>query len=140
MIFELFVMLVGGACAGYFGYSLLRNREFRRVAVPGHGVVVDRVLHHSRDPDGHRSRSYTITVRFRTRENRTVTTEIDLGDVRVPKQGREVRVLYDPQDPEIAQLDTLLGRGACTLVPALAGASAVFIGGLVAFVRTLLGH
>lgn len=138
MIFELFVTAVGGVLAGSFLYSLIWSRRFLRRAVPGAAVVTDRELHSTRTGSSRR-RWYSIEVRFRTREGRTVTSEIDVSGTKAPKPGREVRVLYDPQDPEVARLDTPLGRGTCWKIPATLFGLCFFVGGLIAFVRTLLG-
>lgn len=137
MLFSVFITLIGGVLTGGFGYALVRNRAFRRVAERAAGEVTDRARHTNHDAGGQRSRTTNLTVVFRTRDGRRVQTRIQLGDTRI-RPGSQVRVLYDPRDPEITQLDTLVGRGTCWMVPGMLLGLAVFAGGAQAVVRALI--
>lgn len=138
---ELFVAAIGGTIAGVSLFNLFRNHAFHKRAIPGDALVTGRTRHWESSSSGNSGGHYyyVIEVEFVSRQGATVRTPIRLGNIRVPKPGRRVRILYDPEAPDDAQVDSLTGRGGCELVFATLFASAFFVGGLVALVRTLSG-
>jgi hypothetical protein len=99
-----------------FGMSL-HTLRFQNRAVSSTGKIIDFKEHWVR---GERSsishRAYSPVVRFQTREGKEITFEGSTGFGSGFKLEDKVRVLYDPQDPSHAEIDTF---GSRWVVPAL---------------------
>ncbi|MBO2464812.1 DUF3592 domain-containing protein [Actinomadura sp. LCR2-06] len=50
-------------------------------------------------------------LEFRTADGREIRTRTDVGGWFPRREGREVPVLYDPEDPEQVRIDDFRGRG-----------------------------
>lgn len=136
---DLLTTLVAGALTGYFANLLRRSRAFHRNAVRSQALVTGRTLHERMTVRGDRERYHSVSLRFTAVDGRTISTEIDVAGLRPPQSGRRVRIRYDPRNPRDVRLDTPFGRGYLWQVPALLACASVFVIGLVALVRAVLG-
>lgn len=75
------------------------------------------------DPDGVAIRSYSPVLEFRTADGEQVQAVARSGTARV---GEDVRVLYDPADPSVADIETFRG-GWLSLLAVLAGAGFIAV-------------
>jgi hypothetical protein len=99
-----FVAGLGMLAGGYF--SVQRTHHFIAGAVTVQGVVVENVLKSSTNNDG-TSWSYYPHVRFRTTEGRDIDFVSNAGSGRPSfPVNQPVAVLYDPQQPEKASINS----------------------------------
>ena len=111
-----------------------RAWRFVRGASQAAGVIVG----FERNPSGeHREYRHPV-VRFETQEGKPVEFASEFGYTKIarglgfgPEEGREVRVLYDPQRPEKAEIKGARGTVGTPLALIAAG---VFCFGMLAFV------
>ncbi len=119
---DLLFSAVGVLFAGLGFHSYRSTRAFLARAHRVPGVVVD--LSWSRSRNGG---TYHPVLRFQTLDGRTVQATSDVGSRPAPaRPGQAVTVLYDPENPQEARLDTMTGRGT------LLGVIFMVIGALVA--------
>jgi hypothetical protein len=113
------ILLAGGA------RITLRTQSFRRHASAAAGVVVENVW--SQDSD---SSVYCPKVEFRTESGRSVTFISSVGS-RPPAfhEGESVTVLYDPNDPTHAAIDTVMEQWFPSMILCGLGAVGSLIGG-----------
>lgn len=112
--FLLFLALlfgIGGPHAVWSGWRVIKEaRRLREQGVRVPGVVVRLTFSPSRgtDPGG----TYSPVLRFRTAEGQDMETESDVGTSPAPaREGDQVTVIYDPQKPTLARIDSMSGRG-----------------------------
>ncbi|QKG20256.1 DUF3592 domain-containing protein [Actinomadura verrucosospora] len=105
--------------------DLLRKRAFARRAARGPGVVAgweaESETSSAPSPPDHAGLrgaprttttfTYFPVLEFRTADGREIRTRTDVGGWFPRREGREVAVLYDPEDPERARIDDFRGRG-----------------------------
>jgi Protein of unknown function (DUF3592) len=95
-------------------HARLMGRKVERFAGFGHrtsAVVVD--YEYRRDKDGDPV-PYPL-VRFQTPDGHAVTAQTDFGGSLVPAIGDHVEVLFDPNQPEEAHIDSQLSDRANSL-------------------------
>ena len=97
---------------------LVLNRQFRleRTGERARGTVVGQERESLTGHPG--AVSYAPVVRFRTRAGQEIETSTRVGMPAPPRLGRRVRVLYDPEQPTLAEIDTFRERGLTTITPA----------------------
>jgi len=101
VIFGVAVMLVAGALAAY---NLRLKRRGHRTT----GVVADVEREYDHNPDTPGYRNWPV-LEFQTDRGQDVRTRTKVsGNAQV---GQQVRVLYDPDNPNTAEIDTIWGRG-----------------------------
>jgi hypothetical protein len=111
-----FLLWVALACAiaGPIGvWSGLRaiqtGRRLRKQGVRVPGVVVRLRFSRSANDSGG---TYHPVLRFRTVEGQDMETESDVATYPAPaRKGAQVIVIYDPQTPTLARIDSMIGRG-----------------------------
>jgi len=97
-------LLVGGGF--YFGHQ----QRFAAKAVHADGVIVRLTTSHSSSRKGGSSTAYCPVVRFVTRRAETIEFESNECWSPAPRVGASIKVLYDPDNPYHAKLDTLPAR------------------------------
>ncbi len=119
LIFGIFFVLGLGMLIGSY-FTIQHTRRFLATAVEAHGVVVDLVF---RETGGrHASWSYFPHVRFRTADGREIDFESGSGSNPPSYWVNEtVTVLYDPQQPQRAYLNSFGSLWAGTIVLAILG-------------------
>lgn len=106
------LILFGVLFAGLGGYLVYRKRRLATVGQRVSGTVVDMRVHVSTDAQGVVTRSRNPVLSFRTLDGEDITTEVSRGGYGVDQVGAEVGVIYDPQSPRNAEIDTPAGRSA----------------------------
>jgi hypothetical protein len=106
----------------------LRNLSFRRHASATAGVVVDNVWSQGSDSVAHPK------VEFRTGSGRVVTFIASVGS-QPPSfhEGESVTVLYDPDDPTHAAIDTIMEQWFESMILGGLGAFSTLVGGVWLF-------
>jgi hypothetical protein len=102
---------IGGPHAVWSGLRAIQSgRRLREHGVRVPGVVIRLKFSHSR---GDTTRgTYSPVLRFRTAEGQDIETESDVGTTPAPaREGEQVFVIYDPQTPTLARIDSMSGRG-----------------------------
>ncbi|MEU5880343.1 DUF3592 domain-containing protein [Spirillospora sp. NPDC047279] len=104
------VFVLAGLGFAAFGAHLIRTgRRLRDHGVRVPGTVV-RLRWDSNDSGGG---TFYPLLRFRTADGAAVETESDVGTNPAPaREGQQVTVVYDPEKPRRARMDTMLGQGA----------------------------
>jgi hypothetical protein len=96
------------SCAGWILY---RNRQLGRKGQRVTGTVVSYDSRRMMDGGDEFGMVYRPTVKFRTIDGRDIQTEIAIGSTRPPAGlGGQVPVIYDPDHPERARINTAVGR------------------------------
>jgi hypothetical protein len=122
--------LVGVAFLVWGGLTLLDDQRFDATAGRAEGVVVDNVSHRQ----GEDWIAYHV-ISFHTAEERVITFEAPQNDVRLlggSHIGSRVRVVYDPQNPQAARVDTALRRWGTPAALILCGLGFFAVAALVA--------
>ncbi len=103
-------LLLGVVLVVVGGYYLANNQHFTARAAQANGVIVgiERSVH--RDRDGFTSTTYCPVVRFVTMREQTVEFTSAVCSGHAQRVGASVKVMYDPNNPHHAKLDTLWGK------------------------------
>jgi hypothetical protein len=110
-LFGLVFAFVGGALALQGLRSARASRAFERIARRADGEVIDYRYETVGSP-GDGSRQSIPVVRFTLPDGRTVQTEARMGTgPGFNFKGREVTVLYDPEDPRRARIEGFMTGG-----------------------------
>lgn len=132
------LLLVLGVLAVYGGVRTLRQaRGFRARArrVPGILVGIHAVRH------GDRPAHYPV-LRFRTLDGVELETTSNVNEepfYLTRTRGQRVPVLYDPEDPRVACIDSPSGRGQVRSGYGIVALGVVFLVAAVAYVALRLG-
>jgi uncharacterized protein DUF3592 len=122
--------VVGLVLLGVCTLLVLNAREFRSTAVATTGTVVGYETHYDTD-EGRRSETYSPVVRFTAPDGRQVEVRTNVSSSRRPRVGEQVKVLYQPDDPQDARIDTATTR---LVGPLVTGG----LGGIFAVVAAVL--
>lgn len=114
-------------CAGL----VVADNNFRAKAVPADGTVISYAT--KRDGDRHRT-TYAPVVRFSTPDGRTFEFTSGIYKSGKPATG-QVRVLYDPDDPQHAKVDDNAGRLLGPVITGGLGGLFLVLGGLMVVLR-----
>ncbi|MER6172466.1 DUF3592 domain-containing protein [Streptosporangium sp. NPDC001681] len=129
-IVPLFGIVVGAVSVGTSIRVMTVGQWLRRHGVRVPGVVVG--LRRG-------NRVYYPTLRFQTVQGFVVETESDLGSNPSPvRPGQQVMVLYDPERPQRARVDSVGGRGVLHGVLFLTVGAVILVVSLVAAVSSWL--
>ncbi len=125
---KLFSIIFGGVgliLLAVGAYLYFREAAFLGRAQQATGRVTD--LYYSSDSDG--GGSYCPSVEFTTRAGQTVSYDSNVcSDPPAYQVGQQVRILYDPQHPQDAQLTGLWGQYAAVIILFLIGVPFSLIG------------
>ena len=134
LVVGLMFFLLGLALVLSAGVVFFRQRKARASAVRGSGVVVDLVRR-----QGRRGWLYHPVVEFETTSGRRARFEEAVGSNPAGySTGQQVKVLYQPDDPEKAEIDSftsLYFYPGCLLV---IGAGFTLLGGCLSVVMGLV--
>jgi hypothetical protein len=96
------------------------DNNFRETAVRTTGTIVSYETRQStsRDDDRgtRRSETYAPVVKFTTKDGRTIEFTSSVSSSSKPVPGRQVDVLYHPDDPQHAKVDDAAGRLLAPLI------------------------
>ncbi|MEU0479336.1 DUF3592 domain-containing protein [Streptosporangium sp. NPDC006013] len=135
-IVPLFGIVFGAVFAGIGARVLTVGQRLRRHGVRVPGVVVGLRWSSS---NGNDSGVYYPTLQFQTVQGPVVETESDLGSNPSPvRPGQQVMVVYDPERPQRARLDSVGGRGVLHSVLFLTVGAVILVVSLVAAVSSWL--
>jgi hypothetical protein len=109
-------IIAGLVFAGVGIYGVVTNRRLWRRGVRTTGSVVD--LERRVNPDPKVGVVYFPVLAFRTSDGEQMRAVSRTSGQ--PPVGKEVPILYDPANPGVAEINTLMGRA--TWLPALAAA------------------
>lgn len=102
------LFLFGGLFMVVGGYGFLKSRHLARTGLRTDAEVVD--LYER--PDAESGRMYYPVVRFRAADGQEVVTRTRSGGSPPPaRPGDRVRVVYQPGNPQVVSIDTVMGRG-----------------------------
>jgi hypothetical protein len=96
---------------GFIAFGAHVIRTTRRLRASGQRVpgVVVRLRW---DPSEYGGGQFYPVLRFQTYDGTVMETQSDLGSNPAPaREGQPVTVVYDPANPRLARLDTMLGGG-----------------------------
>jgi hypothetical protein len=116
---------------------VLNDREFRSTAVETTGTVVAYETHYDTD-EGRRRESYSPVVRFTAPDGRQLEARTNVSTSSRPRIGDRVTVLYQPDDPADARIDTATTRLVGPLITGGLGGIFAIVGAilLIAYRRT----
>ncbi len=121
------LLLGAGLVVGGVSY-LMDQQRFAATAAHADGIVVDRTVSTSNNKT-----TYCAVVRFRTAREQPIQFTSGECTNPAPAVGASVKVLYDPDNPRHAKLDTTWARltrwgfgGAITFVGLLFAAGSIF--------------
>jgi len=118
-------MIIGVILAGIGALLLVQEQDFLKVAVRSQGVVVDYKMGRKKK-NGRRSSSLFPVVTYTTRENHEIKFVSSFGSTPAKyKIGEKVTVLYDPRDPNEAQIEGYMEQWFAPTV--LMGMSFIFL-------------
>jgi hypothetical protein len=118
---------VGGLIWG--GIWLRDTHRFEATAAHAGGVVVDNTSHY----DGENWIKYQV-ISFRTADEQTITFEApesDVGFFHGAPIGGRVRVAYDPQNPQDAEVDTAVRRWGGPFAAMFVGLMCIFVAAVI---------
>lgn len=110
--FHLGATLAGGCLAAGLILTAVgawQRRTVMRLLAEGKratATAVDSVLHHHDGPD----ESHHVVWRFETRDGLTIEHEALAAGVQSVDLGEKSKIIYDPEDPHNARLETLAER------------------------------
>ncbi len=124
-----FILMAVGALFVLIGLRLfVRIRRFLARAVTTQATVVDVEVTDSDGP------SYAPVLRFTIPDGRTVQFVHQYGHDEVRWEvGELMGVVYDPDDPDDARLDSVAGRYLGTIITTLVGLVLLGVGAAIAF-------
>jgi hypothetical protein len=125
------VILVGVVFAGIGGYLVYRKRRLAKVGQRCPGTVVDMREHISRDTHGVETRTWNPVLAFKTPDGQDIQTEVTRGGFAADQVGAQVGVIYDPENPRNAEIDTPAGRSAASGYVTMAVGLLIIIFGIV---------
>jgi hypothetical protein len=102
-------ILLGTVFAATGIFLVVYDRRFQRRGVRTTGSVVDLERHPVSGPNG--VDTYSPVLEFRTADGAQVRAVARVSDSVPPAVGKQVPVLYDPSNPSVAEIDTIMGRG-----------------------------
>lgn len=101
--------------AGIYGF--FKNRSLARTGLRADAEVVDLHIRVSYDGETGTSRTYYPIVRFRTADGQEVQARTRAGGSPPPaRPGDQVRVVYQPGNPQTVSIDTVMGRGVAPML------------------------
>ena len=124
---------VGMLIGGYYTWS--STNAFLQTATKAQGEVVNVVRERSSDSDGRTSYSYYPEIKFRTSTNEEVIFKSSSGSNPPSyRTGESVEVLYDPQNPPNASINSFMSLWLGTIILSVIGLVFAAIGfGVLAF-------
>lgn len=103
----LFAFFGGLVFAVASGYGFLKSRRLARTGLRTDAEVVDLYKRGTGE-----ERVYTPIVRFRTADGQEVVTRTGgASNPPLARLGDQVRVVYQPGNPQVVSIDTVMGRG-----------------------------
>jgi Protein of unknown function (DUF3592) len=90
-------------------YGVVYNLRLRRRGVRTTGSIVD--VERRFNPDPNVGTAYHPVLEFRTADGAQVRAVASEGSGTPPAIGKRVPVLYDPGNPSVAEINTIIGRG-----------------------------
>jgi hypothetical protein len=113
-------LLIGAVFAAVGIFGITYDRRLRRRGKRTTGSVVDLQYEHDGNSGG-----YNPVIEFRTADGQQVrAVSSAAGDPPPARVGDKVPVLYDPANPSVVEIDTVMGRG--TWLALLAAAVGLF--------------
>jgi hypothetical protein len=130
------LLLLGGVAL--LGVSLAiygRRQKFRARARRAEGLVVGSAGH----AGFHSGMLKFPVVEFETESGRLVEFQSSVGsNPPMYRVGQRVSVLYDPDDPKQASIDSFVSRWLAILVPGCMGGIFLFLGGVFLLIALLV--
>jgi len=116
--------LIGGAMLILAGRQFARRRDFVRHSAVASGTIVALTENREREEI-----SYFPTVKFQTPSGREVTFQSEMGSsAQAGRIGDIVAVRYRPDQPEVAEIDSLMSLWGVPLLSGGLGAVFLFVG------------
>ncbi|MEH2067024.1 MAG: DUF3592 domain-containing protein [Nostoc sp.] len=110
----------------------MNTRSYVANAIPAQGTVIDLVEHSSVDSDGHYSYAYYPIVQFTTHAGEPTVFESNSGsDPPGYTRGDRVEVLYRPDKPGSAKINSWLSLWLLPLIFIGLGSIFALVGGIV---------
>jgi hypothetical protein len=103
------VVFIGIAFAAAGIYGMVYNRRLQRRGARTTGSIVD--VERRFDPSPGAGTIYHPVLEFRTADGAQVRAVASEGSSALPTIGKQVPVLYDPGNPSVAEINTIIGRG-----------------------------
>jgi uncharacterized protein DUF3592 len=116
--------LVGAAMLGAAARQFTRTRAFLRNSAIASGIVIALTENRERDEI-----SYSPKVKFQTPAGRDITFQSAMGSsAEVRSIGDSVAVRYQPDQPDVAEIDAFMPLWGLTLVFSTLGVVFLFVG------------
>ena len=129
-------MLTGASAFGYFGMLMLRKSyKLATQGIATTGTIIGSELQLRA---GASQTLYAPKVEFQTARGERVTFVASVGSNAAPKTGRKVKVLYIPDNPQDADVNSLLRSWLFPLLMVLTGGCFLF--GAVMFYTNVFGQ
>jgi len=134
------LILVGLLFAALGVYGSRRQILLRRKGQRVTGTVtrIDRHWDAGTGPNNQGSYSYTPVLSFQTLTGQQVETSSGVGGSSPGVEvGQQVRVIYDPAKPDVAEIDTFAVQSVALLLPVICAAAGIgmTVGGIVGAIR-----
>ncbi|BAY15914.1 hypothetical protein NIES21_17350 [Anabaenopsis circularis NIES-21] len=119
------IFVVTGIIVGVHTRSLIGK------SISTSGTVIDLVRHTSRDSNGRSSTAYYPVISFTSNSGKPIEFEANSGsNPPAYTQGQKVEILYNPQEPESAKINSWLDLWFLAVMHTGMGSLFVVIGGI----------
>jgi hypothetical protein len=136
VILGLFFVLGMGAVVGAC-FTFLHTRQFLQNAVGVSGVVVENVVGHGSNGNP----AYFPRIRFQTADGHEIDFVSRTGNNPAAYSvGESVSVLYDPQQPNKASVNSFVSLWLATIILVPLGVGNMVFSGIVFFVSRIVGN
>ncbi|MBU7582497.1 MAG: DUF3592 domain-containing protein [Nostoc sp. TH1S01] len=118
----------------------VNTRSFFGKSISTQGTVIDVVKHKSRDSNGRSSTNYYPVIEFTANSGKLVEFEANSGsNPPTYTQGQKVEILYNPQEPESAMINSSADLWVLPAIFTGLGSIFVVIGG-ISLVKSFLSR